>query len=1148
VASSRSSSRSARRGRLPKPRRLFRPVPLGAEELEQRTVPSAVQVAVPSFRLLRPFAGSSPSGYVPAQILHAYGFDQLSLDGTGQTIAIVDAFHDPNIEKDLATFDRQFGLPDPPSFRVLDQNGNPASGAIPTDPSGGWEVEESLDVEWAHAIAPKANIILVEANSPSSSDLLAAVDTARNAKGVVAISMSWGGGEWSGEGSFDSHFTTPAGHNGVTFLASSGDNGTPAGWPAVSPNVVSVGGTTLNLDASNNRNGEVAWRGSGGGYSSFYKEPAYESTYAASPYVQNTLGNTVLLNSRRGNPDVSYDADPNTGFAVYDSYPYQGAPLDWVDVGGTSASAPQWAGLIALVDQGRGAALGSLDGLTQTLPALYQLGANSATYGNDFFDVTLGSNGQATRAGYDLVTGLGSPRANNLIPDLEKYGITTTLRVTPSTDAPAAGSPFSVTVTAQNSSGQTLTTYTGTVHFTATDHGSGVSLPPDYTFTAADNGSHTFTDLVTLVTAGSQTVTATDTGNSATTGKATVTVGAAAASSLTLSAPATANQGAPFGVTVTAKDPYGNTATGYAGTVHFTTSDTDPGVALPQDYTFGASDNGSHTFANGVTLVTLGDQTVTATDLANPALTATATVNVKSPSAATHLSVSAPSGATAGAAFGVTVTALDANNNTATGYLGTVHFKTSDAGTGVALPQDYTFTVADKGGHTFTDGVTLVTAGSQTVTATDVVTGSITGTATVNVTAAAASRLSVTGFPSPVNAGTAGTFTVTALDPYGNTATGYAGTVRFSSSDTSATLPGNSTLTSGVGTFTATLRAAGTQSLTATDTAKESIRGTQSGIQVVANLPTVTGLSPNSGSTAGGFGVMISGTNLSGATAVYFGTTKATIMGGNATMIGVTAPAHAVGVVDVTVVTPAGTSGITQADKFTYVGQSSGPTVTGVNPNSGPTAGGYQVAISGTNFTGATAVYFGSTPATIQMVSANGISVLAPTHTTGTVDVTVVTPAGTSPITAADQFTYTGGKAAGPIVYGTYPHSGPTSGGYQVIIYGANFDGAFTVYFGATRAVIQTVTSGAISVLAPSHAPGVVDVTVTTPVGTSGITTADRFTYLGSASRFNRFGSVMTGGTGTTGGFPVNSLLVQILLDSSGKNVAVNLLKKGGTR
>src|SRR5262249_43291309 len=157
--------------------------------------------------------------------------------------------------------------------------------------------EEALDVEWAHAIAPKANIILVEAYSNSTSDLLTAVDYARHAPGVVAVSMSWGGGEAPTETSADSYFTTPAGHAGATFVASSGDNGAPGGYPAMSPNVLAVGGTTLALDGSDNRTSEVGWNGSGGGPSFYESEPGYQGTYAQSSYVRNTLGNTVLLNS-----------------------------------------------------------------------------------------------------------------------------------------------------------------------------------------------------------------------------------------------------------------------------------------------------------------------------------------------------------------------------------------------------------------------------------------------------------------------------------------------------------------------------------------------------------------------------------------------------------------------------------------------------------------------------------------------------------------------------------------------------------------------------------------------------------------------------------------------------------------------------------
>ncbi len=1067
--------------------------------------------------------GSSPSGYAPAQILQAYGFNQLSLNGTGQTIAIVDASNDPNLAGDLATFDQEFNLPAPPSFSQVDEHGNPATSSLPTDPTGDWEVEESLDVEWAHAIAPKANILLVEASSADTSDLLAAIDTARNAKGVVAVSLSWGGPEAGSQTAFDSHLTTPAGHPGITFFASSGDSGTPAGWPATSPNVVGVGGTTLTLNSSNNRSTETGWMGSGGGYSSVYStEPSYQSTYAASSYVQNTLGNTVLLDSPRGAPDVSFDADPNTGVAVYDSYPYEGAPLDWVEVGGTSAAAPQWAGLMALVDQGRGA-LGSLDGPSQTLPALYQLGANASTYNNDFYDVTSGGNGLPAKVGYDLVTGLGSPKANNLIPALEQVGVSTVLSVTTSTSTPTAGTAFSVTVTAENAAGQTLTTYTGTVHFTTSDTGAGIVLPANYTFTTADNGSHTFTNGVTLVTAGSQTVTATDTSNSAITGQATVTVGAAAASTLTLSAPSSSSQNGPFTVTVTATDPYGNLATGYVGTVSFTTSDTGPGVVLPGNYTFGLADKGSHTFTNGVTLVTLGNQTVTVTDTVEPTLTSTATVNVQSPLSATHLSVSAPTVATAGAAFSITVTALNANNNTATGYLGTIHFTTSDQGAGALVPADYTFTPADHGTHTFTNGVTLVTAGSQTLTATDTSNSTINGAATVSVTAAAASKLLVAGFPSPTGVGSAGNFTVTAQDPYGNIATGYTGTVAFSSSDSQALLPGNSTLNNGTGTFSATFETAGIQALTATDTVTKSITGTQTGIQVVyASLPIVTGMLIDSGSTAGGYQIAISGMNLAGATAVDFGTSLAIIEVDTATVVDVVVPPHMAGTVNVTVTTPAGTSAITPADQFTYLnGQTSGPTVTSVSPNSGSTAGGYPVTISGSNLGGAINVSFGGTLTMIQSDTSTAITVTAPAHAAGTVDVTVTTSLGTSPTSPADQFTYQNGQTSGPTVTSVSPNSGTTAGGYSVTISGSNLGSAINVSFGGTLALIQSDTSTAITVTAPAHAAGTVDVTVTTSLGTSPTSPADQFTFQNGQASGPAVTSVSPNSGSTAGGYSV---------------------------
>jgi subtilase family serine protease len=161
-----------------------------------------------------PLATPGPTGMTPTQIRHAYGFDQISFsggtitgDGSGTTIAIVDAYDDPKIANDLRQFDLRFGLPDPPTFTKVNQYG----GTTMPVADGGWAGEIALDVEWAHAIAPKANILLVEAADNSFSNLLAAVDYARHATGVVAVSMSWGGGEFSGEKSYDAYFTTPGG-------------------------------------------------------------------------------------------------------------------------------------------------------------------------------------------------------------------------------------------------------------------------------------------------------------------------------------------------------------------------------------------------------------------------------------------------------------------------------------------------------------------------------------------------------------------------------------------------------------------------------------------------------------------------------------------------------------------------------------------------------------------------------------------------------------------------------------------------------------------------------------------------------------------------------------------------------------------------
>jgi hypothetical protein len=291
-----------------------------------------------------------------------------------------------------------------------------------------------------------------------------------------------------------------------------------------------------------------------------------------------------------------------------------------------------------------------------------------------------------------------------------------------------AGTSATVTVTAKDQFNNTVTGYTGTVHLSSSDP--QAVLPADYTFTAADNGSHTFT--VTFKTAGGQSLTAADTTTPWVSGtELPIQVTPAAVSGLQVRGPASAAAGVPLTVTVTAQDAYGNTVPGYTGAVHFSSSDGQ--AVLPSDYVFTAADAGAHAF--GVSLKTAGSQSVTATDKAAGSVTGTQAGISVAPGAATQLGVQAPASATAGVAFGVTVTARDAYGNVAAGYAGTVHFSSSDPA--AVLPADYTFGSGDQGAHTFTAGVTLKTGGTQTVTAADTGTSSITGSSSVAVTGAA---------------------------------------------------------------------------------------------------------------------------------------------------------------------------------------------------------------------------------------------------------------------------------------------------------------------------------------------------------------------------------------------------------------------------
>ena len=318
--------------------------------------------------------------------------------GGSRAIAIVDAFDDPNAYADLQHFSTQFGLTPitPSSFQVVFA---PPGGSTPGSCTGtatrppsalhtGWDVEESLDIEWAHAMAPSATLYLVEAQSNSFRNLLCAVTVASNlvaAAGGGEVSMSWGSGEFPAETSFDSVFTTP----NVVYFASSGD-GPGVSYPSASPNVVSVGGTSLSFDPmTGNFIGENTWQDTGGGASRFESRPSYQDRNIA-----------PIVGLRRGTPDISSDANPSTGVWVWDSL---GAPPGgyWYIVGGTSVSAPTWAGIVNTAGQ---FAPSSQAELTQLYSAP-QADFNGIKVGNCGPYMSIFASGS-----WDFCSGRGSPK------------------------------------------------------------------------------------------------------------------------------------------------------------------------------------------------------------------------------------------------------------------------------------------------------------------------------------------------------------------------------------------------------------------------------------------------------------------------------------------------------------------------------------------------------------------------------------------------------------------------------------------------------------------------------------------------------------------------------------------------------------------
>ncbi|MDD2545597.1 MAG: S53 family peptidase [Burkholderiaceae bacterium] len=420
--------------------------------------------------VLQPLAGTVVSTYTPAQIRAAYGFPalpatgtpltpaQAALQGAGQTIYVIAAHHNPNTAAELAVFNQHFALPGctssalpvgtalplapaPTTGCVLATAYSTSTGTLTaTVPSydAGWATEIALDVQWAHATAPLARIVVIEAADASLNGILGAVRLA-NQMGPGVVSMSLGVLEGSWTTSTDAAFSAA----NMTYLAATGDDGAGVSWPAVSSRVLGVGGTSLSYAGTGARS-EVTWPGSGGGTSLYTLAPSYQNKAVPG------LGTLAF----RRVADVAFNADPLTGQYVALIAP--GTPAArWVSAGGTSLATPQWAGLIAIANASRAlsgkAALGAPHGL------LYgQIASVPGTYAGVFLDITQGADGScatcAATAGYDAPTGLGTPNVSSLLSTLFAAGGGLSAPVVTSANvAGVAGTPFSFTALVSSS-------------------------------------------------------------------------------------------------------------------------------------------------------------------------------------------------------------------------------------------------------------------------------------------------------------------------------------------------------------------------------------------------------------------------------------------------------------------------------------------------------------------------------------------------------------------------------------------------------------------------------------------------------------------------------------------------------------------------
>ena len=585
-------------------------------------------------------------------------------------------------------------------------------------------------------------------------------------------------------------------------------------------------------------------------------------------------------------PDVAFDADPNTGVAVYDSF-NQANP--WLRVGGTSLAAPCWAGLIAIANQGRVAAGGTtLDGPSQTLPALYSLTSS------DFHDITSGSNGNSAAPGYDQITGLGTPQANLLVPALAGYQVASTLAVTSEPPASVqAGTQFALTVEACDSSGNLISSFNGTVIITLQGGPAGSRLSGTLSATAV-NGNATFSDLsLNAASSSGYTIQASSSGLSAASSTLiVVTPGAATHLVISSQPPGSVAAGANFGLSATAYDAFGNLASSDNGSVSLTVASGPSGGVLNGTLNVSAS-NGVVNF-EGLKLNVAGQYTFTVSS-GNLSSATTSLLNV-TPGAAAHLTLSGPPPASLcpGQLFGVTATFEDSFGNVATGFSGAVNLSLANSPPGGALAGTLTAN-ASAGLASFSNLAIDLAGAGYTL---QITSGSLSAnSASIVVRSVQAIRLVVVAQPpADIVAGTSFGVSVYAEDNFGNLAASFGGTVNVAIVDTrsaqllggpislmacqgTATFSGLAIETAGSG-YSLQIEAAGLTS--ATTSAFSVLPAAALSVQIIAAPPTSTQAGVPFGLTAvvmDAFGNLVTNTSVPLSATVASGSSGSAVTG-----------------------------------------------------------------------------------------------------------------------------------------------------------------------------------------------------------------------------------------------------------------------------